>query len=148
LYQNNENSDRLTYDSYMSGSQGVDLRNLEVDVPLVLTADIMNRILLNSRDVIHRFAVPQLGFKLDCVPGRLNLRYLRSFHFGKFYGQCSEICGANHSFMPVVMECVPAPIVIDIIVEITVIELDGDANFSVCAWLIKTFRFLLPFIDD
>jgi len=98
---------RLSYDSFMKIDSGCDFRNLEVDCPLVIVASVLNRILLRSSDVIHRFAIPQLGFKLDCVPGRLSQSYLRSYYLGTFYGQCSEICGANHSFMPIRLECVP-----------------------------------------
>lgn len=99
--------ERLRYDSYMVMEKGLDLRKLEVDRPLVVFRKILNRVILSSNDVIHRFAVPQLGFKLDCVPGRLNQRFVRVMHLGKFYGQCSEICGANHSFMPISVECIP-----------------------------------------
>jgi heme/copper-type cytochrome/quinol oxidase subunit 2 len=96
----------MVYDSYMSKESNLDFRKLEVDCPLVVKSLVLNRILLGSRDVIHRFAIPQLGFKLDCVPGRLNQRYLKRLHLGKYYGQCSEICGANHSFMPIRLECI------------------------------------------
>lgn len=91
----------------MSKESIVDFRNLEVDRPLMVVGGLMTRLLVSSRDVIHRFSVPQLGFKLDCVPGRLNQGYIRSLSLGKFYGQCSEICGSNHSFMPISVECIP-----------------------------------------
>lgn len=64
------------------------------------------RILVSATDVIHSWAIPRLGVKVDAVPGRLNqLRFLAE-RTGVIYGQCSEICGANHSFIPISLEVV------------------------------------------
>nr|UHA56318.1 cytochrome c oxidase subunit 2 [Humbertium sp. MNHN JL090] len=104
----NENNIVLSYDSYLNNYSTNTVRGLDVDTPLVLVSKIVTRLLLSSSDVIHSFAVPQLGFKLDCVPGRLNSSFILMGHVGKFYGQCSEICGANHSFMPISIECLPS----------------------------------------
>nr|UHA56282.1 cytochrome c oxidase subunit 2 [Bipalium vagum] len=96
----------LSYDSYLSQSK-IGVRGLDTDLPLLLVSKMVTRLVLSSSDVIHSFAVPQLSFKLDCVPGRLNSSFLIVSHVGKFFGQCSEICGANHSFMPISIECFP-----------------------------------------
>lgn len=77
-----------------------------MDNRVVLPAGCIIRSLISSVDVIHSWAVPGLGVKLDAVPGRLNQS---SFFFergGLWYGQCSEICGANHRFIPIVVESV------------------------------------------
>ena len=64
------------------------------------------RVILASADVIHCWAVPSLGVKLDCIPGRLNQTGFLANREGVFYGQCSEICGANHAFMPISVKAV------------------------------------------
>nr|YP_009912617.1 cytochrome c oxidase subunit II [Obrimoposthia wandeli]QLJ92323.1 cytochrome oxidase subunit 2 [Obrimoposthia wandeli] len=90
----------LEYDSYMSNVSS--LVNLGVDNSINLPFDgSLVRLLVGSNDVIHSFAIPQLGVKLDGVPGRLNQSFFSLNNYGSFYGQCSEICGANHSFMPI-----------------------------------------------
>lgn len=81
-----------------------EFRSLEVDVPLVIRVDGYHRFVATASDVIHRFAVPSLGVKIDAVPGRLNQQFIFPQGVGVFYGQCSEICGANHSYMPVSVE--------------------------------------------
>ena len=65
-----------------------------------------NRVLLTSDDVIHNWAVPSLGLKLDTVPGRINETWVRIEREGTFYGQCSELCGINHAYMPIAIEAV------------------------------------------
>nr|YP_008378732.1 cytochrome c oxidase subunit II [Appalachioria falcifera]AFR77029.1 cytochrome c oxidase subunit II [Appalachioria falcifera] len=97
----------LEFDSYMSADDGVgDFRLLDVDNRIVLPAGCMVRSLISSVDVIHSWAVPGLGVKLDAVPGRLNQSSFFIERVGLWFGQCSEICGANHSFMPIVIESV------------------------------------------
>ena len=81
-----------------------DYRLLEVDNRLVLPYGVESRILVTGADVIHAWTVPSMGVKVDAVPGRLNQLGLVLFGPGVFYGQCSEICGANHSFIPIVLE--------------------------------------------
>nr|WLN31324.1 cytochrome c oxidase subunit II [Vorticeros sp. n. MW-2019] len=81
-----------------------DLRGLETDSVIVIPVGEVVRLIVTSDDVIHSFAVPTLGVKIDAVPGRINQQYLYSGLVGVFYGQCSEICGANHSFMPITVE--------------------------------------------
>ena len=81
-----------------------DLRLLDVDNRLIVPIETEVRILVTGGDVLHSFAVPSLSVKLDAVPGRLNQTSFYLRRPGVFYGQCSEICGANHSFMPIVVE--------------------------------------------
>nr|AIG23490.1 cytochrome c oxidase subunit II [Murexia naso] len=97
----------LTFDSYMIPTQDLtpgQLRLLEVDNRVVLPMELPIRMLISSEDVLHAWAVPSLGLKADAIPGRLNQMTLTSTRPGVFYGQCSEICGSNHSFMPIVLE--------------------------------------------
>jgi len=92
------------FDSYMIPEEMLqpgDLRLLEVDNALHLPVGIPIRLLITSSDVIHSWAVPSLGVKVDAVPGRLNEVYLYIIRKGEFYGQCSELCGVNHGFMPI-----------------------------------------------
>nr|WOE91004.1 cytochrome c oxidase subunit 2 [Acromitus sp. 1 MKL-2023] len=94
----------LEFDSYMiptSDLEEGDNRLLEVDNCLVLPIQSHIRVLVTGADVIHSFAVPSLGIKIDAVPGRLNQSNIFLKRPGLFYGQCSEICGSNHSFMPI-----------------------------------------------
>jgi cytochrome c oxidase subunit 2 len=70
-------------------------RLLDVDNKMVIPADTHIRLIVSSTDVIHSFAVPSLGLKLDCTPGRLNQASILVDREGTFYGQCSEICGLN-----------------------------------------------------
>jgi cytochrome c oxidase subunit 2 len=82
------------------------LRLLETDNRVVLPVGVAVRILVTSGDVLHSFAVPSFAIKADCVPGRLNQIMLLITRPGVFYGQCSELCGVNHGFMPIVVESV------------------------------------------
>nr|YP_010428270.1 cytochrome c oxidase subunit II [Potamotrygon falkneri]USN93719.1 cytochrome c oxidase subunit II [Potamotrygon falkneri] len=100
----------LEFDSYMI--QTTDLspgqfRLLETDHRMVVPMQSPIRVLVTAEDVIHAWTVPALGVKIDAVPGRLNQTTFIISRPGVFYGQCSEICGANHSFMPIVVEAVP-----------------------------------------
>lgn len=71
-------------------------------VPLNITS----RLLITSTDVIHSFAVPSMALKVDAIPGRINQIFMTPLRCGVFYGQCSEICGSNHSFMPISVKVV------------------------------------------
>ena len=100
----------LEFDSYIIPTNELnpgEFRLLEVDHRVVLPTHTDIRILVTSADVIHSWAVPSLGVKADAIPGRLNQIRFFIKHPGIFYGQCSEICGANHSFMPIVIEAIP-----------------------------------------
>lgn len=76
-------------------------RLLETEPSLLLPTDTNIRVLVTSDDVLHSWAVPSFAIKMDAVPGRLNQVFLNISRPGVFYGQCSEICGINHAFMPI-----------------------------------------------
>nr|AYC65833.1 cytochrome c oxidase subunit II [Bovicola bovis] len=99
-----------SHSSYMSPSgemeDGHSFRNLEVDNSTVLPSGTPIRVIVSSEDVAHSWAVPSLGVKMDAIPGRLNEISMYSGKCGLMYGQCSEICGSLHSFMPVKLEVV------------------------------------------
>nr|AER58566.1 cytochrome oxidase subunit 2 [Geositta crassirostris] len=100
----------LSFDSYMIPTQELPLGNfrlLEVDHRVVIPMESPIRIIVTADDVLHSWAVPSLGVKTDAIPGRLNQTSFIATRPGIFYGQCSEICGANHSFMPIVVESAP-----------------------------------------
>nr|QGG43672.1 cytochrome c oxidase subunit II [Hasora vitta] len=99
----------IEFDSYMI--QSSDLKNdgfrlLDVDNRVTLPMNNQIRILVTATDVIHSWTIPSLGVKVDANPGRLNQTNFFINRPGIFYGQCSEICGANHSFMPIVIESI------------------------------------------
>nr|YP_009228164.1 cytochrome c oxidase subunit II [Selaroides leptolepis]AJG02489.1 cytochrome c oxidase subunit II [Selaroides leptolepis] len=100
----------LGFDSYMIPTQDLtpgQFRLLEADHRMVIPMNSPIRVLISAEDVLHSWAVPALGVKVDAVPGRLNQTTFIVNRPGVYYGQCSEICGANHSFMPIVVEAVP-----------------------------------------
>lgn len=103
------NDQSIAFDSYMIPEDDLELgqlRLLEVDNRLVVPANTHLRVIITAADVLHSWAVPSLGAKCDAVPGRLNQIPLFIKREGVFYGQCSELCGANHAFMPIVVEAV------------------------------------------
>nr|YP_636922.1 cytochrome c oxidase subunit II [Diretmoides veriginae]BAC23440.1 cytochrome c oxidase subunit II [Diretmoides veriginae] len=99
----------IEFESYMIPTNDLSegqYRLLEADNRMVVPTKAQVRMLITSDDVIHAWAVPALGLKVDAVPGRLNQTAFIIGRPGVFYGQCSEICGANHSFMPIVVETI------------------------------------------
>nr|WHE42549.1 cytochrome c oxidase subunit II [Habroloma sp.] len=99
----------IEFDSYMIPSNELKLyqfRLLDVDNRLVLPYNSQIRMLVTATDVIHSWTIPSLGMKIDATPGRLNQISFLINRSGLFFGQCSEICGANHSFMPIVLESI------------------------------------------
>jgi cytochrome c oxidase subunit II len=99
----------IKFDSYMKKGADLkegDLRLLTVDNNLVVPVDTTIKVLVTGGDVIHAFAVPAFGIKRDGVPGRLNETWFKATKTGTFYGQCSELCGVGHGFMPIVVEVV------------------------------------------
>lgn len=82
-------------------------RLLETNYRVVLPTDVHIRALVTSADVLHSWAIPSLGVKVDACPGRLNQVAIFVKREGIYYGQCSEICGVNHGFMPICVEAVP-----------------------------------------
>ena len=99
----------IEFDSYMKPQNEIsnrDSRLLETDNSVIIPINNHIRIIVRATDVIHSWTVPSLGVKIDAVPGRLNQISFLARRPGIFYGQCSEICGANHSFIPIKIEVV------------------------------------------
>nr|UJI65676.1 cytochrome c oxidase subunit 2 [Basilia ansifera] len=99
----------IEFDSYMIPQENIYnsmFRLLEVDNRVILPMNSKIRMLVTSMDVIHSWTIPSLGVKIDGTPGRLNQINFLINRPGLFFGQCSEICGANHSFMPIVIESI------------------------------------------
>jgi cytochrome c oxidase subunit II len=94
-------------DAKASNGGKMPLRLLDVDKRMVVPLGAYVRMQVTALDVIHSFAVPSLGIKIDAVPGRLNETWFRATHEGVFYGQCSELCGPGHGFMPIAVEVMP-----------------------------------------
>jgi cytochrome c oxidase subunit 2 len=103
-YWSYETPDDRNFDSYMLSISDLtkgDLRLLEVDQALMCPVNTHLRFIITSLDVLHSFSVPSLGIKVDAVPGRLNQVSALINRPGIYYGQCSELCGVNHGFMPI-----------------------------------------------
>jgi len=81
-------------------------RLLSVDNEMVVPVDKVIRVQVTGADVIHSFAVPSFGIKIDAIPGRLNETWFKATREGMYYGQCSELCGKNHAFMPIAVRVV------------------------------------------
>lgn len=99
----------FSFDSYMIPQENLkagDHRLLEVDNRIVIPENTVVRFLITSADVIHSFAVPSFGIKTDAVPGRINETWVKVKERGVYYGQCSELCGVNHGFMPIAVQVV------------------------------------------
>lgn len=99
----------IEFDSYMTPANSLtegEFRLLEVDNRVILPYLTQIRLLVTAADVIHSWTIPSLGIKADAVPGRLNQLNVFFNRPGIFYGQCSEICGANHSFIPIRVEAI------------------------------------------
>nr|YP_009663638.1 cytochrome c oxidase subunit II [Diorhabda carinata]QCW06683.1 cytochrome c oxidase subunit 2 [Diorhabda carinata] len=99
----------IEFDSYMipiNDMNSFNFRLLDVDNRVMIPFESNIRMLVTSADVIHSWTIPSLGVKIDGTPGRLNQTSFSINRSGLFYGQCSEICGSNHSFMPIVIESI------------------------------------------
>ena len=106
-YNNTEVKRLVIFDSYMLSEKDLPFggfRLLEVDNRLRLPVKTVIRVLITSSDVLHSWAVPSFGVKVDACPGRLSQVSVRIERLGVFFGQCSEICGVNHGFMPITVE--------------------------------------------
>jgi len=100
----------IEFDSYIIPQNEISLdtfRLLDVDNRVILPINNQIRILVSATDVLHSWTIPSLGVKIDASPGRLNQTNFFINRPGLFFGQCSEICGANHSFIPIVIESIP-----------------------------------------
>ena len=101
--------DKISFDSYMLQDKDLkpaQFRLLEVDNRVVIPQDTIVKIQVTGADVIHSFAIPSFGVKIDAVPGRVNETWIKVHKPGVYYGQCSELCGAAHAFMPIAVEVV------------------------------------------
>nr|YP_009472962.1 cytochrome c oxidase subunit II [Neolethaeus assamensis]AST10192.1 cytochrome c oxidase subunit II [Neolethaeus assamensis] len=101
---------KIEFDSYMKPTNDLEdneFRLLDVDNRVMMPMNTQTRILVTATDVLHSWAMPTLGIKIDATPGRLNQVSTKINRPGIMFGQCSEICGANHSFMPIVVESIP-----------------------------------------
>jgi heme/copper-type cytochrome/quinol oxidase subunit 2 len=99
----------LKFDSYLILEEDLPFgtkRLLEVNRRVVLPINVTLRFLVTSGDVLHSWAIPEMGIKVDAVPGRLNQFLTLIRKPGIFYGQCSELCGVAHGFMPIVIHAV------------------------------------------
>ena len=101
----------FTFDAYMIADSEIDaskgqIRLLSADNNVVVPIDTTIKVLLAAEDVIHAFAMPAFGVKEDAVPGRLNETWFKATKEGVYYGQCSELCGNGHAYMPIVIEVV------------------------------------------
>lgn len=97
----------IEFDSYIIPLNEIGINNfrlIDVDNRIVIPFNMKVRILITAADVIHSWTIPSLGVKVDGTPGRLNQSHFIINRPGLFFGQCSEICGANHSFIPIVIE--------------------------------------------
>nr|APX40917.1 cytochrome c oxidase subunit 2 [Phyllotreta cruciferae] len=99
---------KIEFDSYMlpNNENNYQFRLLDVDNRVIIPFQSNIRMLVTAADVIHSWTIPSLGVKIDALPGRLNQINFFCNQPGLFFGQCSEICGANHSFMPIVLESI------------------------------------------
>nr|QPB70922.1 cytochrome c oxidase subunit II [Lonchodes philippinicus] len=95
------------FDSYMMNEEMNNLRLLDVDNRMVMPSNTFIRMIVTSMDVIHSWTLPSSGVKIDGTPGRLNQASIMFNRNGLIFGQCSEICGTNHSFMPITVESIP-----------------------------------------
>ena len=104
-----EEGEVINFDSYMTPVDDLEqgaLRLLDVDNRVVLPTQTHIRVIVTAADVLHCWGIPSLGIKLDGCPGRLNQTSMFIKRDGVFFGQCSEICGVNHGFMPICVEAV------------------------------------------
>jgi len=103
-YEYSDYTRHIRFDSYMLEESDLkigQLRLLETDKKVILPIKTHIRLLITAADVLHSWAIPSFGIKLDACPGRLNQTAIFINRKGIFYGQCSEICGVNHGFMPI-----------------------------------------------
>lgn len=123
-YQYSNSWFNYSFDSYIvyDNSTSPLYHALDVDNRLVLPTNANILFLITSADVLHSWAIPTLGIKADAVPGRLNYLSTLTPYSGVYYGQCREICGSNHSFMPIVLEFVPIRNYLDYVSNLSLTE--------------------------
>lgn len=111
-YYDENGTAEISFDSFMvdeASQEAGDLRNLTVDNYQVLPVGVSTRLIVSSNDVIHSYAIPSLAIKSDAIPGRLNATGFLINRPSTFYGQCSELCGVQHGFMPIGLHAVSIP---------------------------------------
>ncbi|MEM6381463.1 MAG: cytochrome c oxidase subunit II [Pseudomonadota bacterium] len=101
-----DDEERLARIEESGGTEADFPRLLAVDNEVVVPVDTTVRLIVTAADVLHAFALPAFGVKMDAVPGRLNETWFRAEREGIFYGQCSELCGTDHAFMPLAIRVV------------------------------------------
>ena len=141
--------DAIEFDSYMVPESDLEigqLRLLDVDNRLNIPVDTHARLVVQSTDVIHDFAIPSLGIKIDACPGRLNQTSLLAEREGTFYGQCSEICGVYHGFMPTAVESVSLMEYLEWIDQASFLSLIATSQISQFKTIIKNPK-LLPMMS-
>ena len=107
---NTSQNESIAFDSYMVPDDELEagqLRLLDVDNPIYVPTETHIRLIVTSDDVLHSWTIPSFGVKVDACPGRLHQASMFIKREGTFYGQCSEICGVNHGFMPICVKAVP-----------------------------------------
>lgn len=101
------NFNNIEFDSYIKNTNDINNNNfrlLETDNNIIIPFNFQTRLLVTAADVLHSWTIPSLGVKIDATPGRINQTNFLINRSRIFFGQCSEICGANHSFMPIKLE--------------------------------------------
>lgn len=132
----------IEYDSYIIPSKELEIngfRLLDVDHRILLPTYTQIRVIVSAADVLHSWTIPSLGVKVDATPGRLNQTNVYFVRSGLFFGQCSEICGINHRFIPIVIEAIPIKPFIKSIQTFYKNSLDG--------WMCKPWS-LKPFYSN
>ncbi len=97
----------MTPDAEIDNEPYTEYRNLSTDLPVVVPVGATVRVEVTAADVIHNWAMPSMGIKMDAIPGRLNETWFQTDIEGIYYGQCSELCGIRHAFMPIELHVVP-----------------------------------------
>lgn len=96
---------KIEFDSFIIQENRINqIRLIDVDNRLIIPINTQIRIIVTSNDVIHSWTIPSIGIKIDAIPGRINQSIISIIRPGLFIGQCSEICGTNHSFIPIIIE--------------------------------------------
>ena len=123
-YQYSNSWFNYSFDSYIiyEKSDSPLFHSLDVDNRLVLPTNATILFLITSADVLHSWTVPTLGIKADAIPGRLNYLSTLTPYSGVYYGQCREICGSNHRFIPIVLEFIPIRNYLDYISSLSLTE--------------------------
>ena len=105
-YEYSDYDKSFNFDAYILPDTDSNIRLLDVTNEIIIPNKTQIRLLTTATDVLHSWTIPTLGIKLDACPGRLNQTAILTKREGLFYGQCSEICGINHGFMPIALRSV------------------------------------------